>query len=209
MTFSELINLLRNCKDAETINNMREEIAELVPAVRFMFEYDQNNRYHQYDLWNHCVHTVTGLSKDIDDDMVFLAALLHDIGKPSSKCKSKREWDTDSHYYGHPDKSEEIVREQIIPCFLEKGAELSKDDISRLLYYVKYHDDRVSLKIKHLKRHLKMVDINTFKNLMALQVADAKAHVILPLVQNRINICSEWLNGRADELINEIDRDEN
>ena len=45
-----------------------------------------------------------------------------------------------------------------------------------------------------------MVDVETFKKLMELQIADAKAHVILPAVQERINICSEWKNGRADEL---------
>ena len=45
-----------------------------------------------------------------------------------------------------------------------------------------------------------MVDVETFKKLMELQVADAKAHVISPIVQQRIDICSEWKNGRADAI---------
>lgn len=80
------------------------------------------------------------------------------------------------------------------------GVEFSQEDKERLLYYVKYHDDRLSLREKHLKRHLKMVDVETFKKLMELQVADAKAHVLSPIIQQRIDICSEWKNGRADEI---------
>ena len=75
-----------------------------------------------------------------------------------------------------------------------------------LFYYVKYHDDRVSLKEKHLKRHLKMVDIETFKKLMELQVADANAHVNFPIIQQRIDICSAWKNGRADEIKEKLDK---
>ena len=46
-----------------------------------MFDYDQMNKAHQYDLWMHCIHTVLEIPKNIDDDMLYLSALLHDIGK--------------------------------------------------------------------------------------------------------------------------------
>lgn len=201
MTWKELIDLIRFSKDAEEINARRNEIAEWLPCVRTMFEYDQNNSYHQYDLWMHAVHTTLGIDSAIEDDMLYLAALLHDVGKPVCRCKGKREDDKNSHYYGHPEKSEQIVREEVIPHVVKCGALLSDEDIKRLLYYVKYHDDRVSLREKHLNRHLKMVDVETFKNLMRLEVADAKAHVIYPIVQERIDICSEWANKRADDFM--------
>lgn len=81
--------------------------------------------------------------------------------------------------------------------------------MERLFYYVRYHDDRISLREKHLKRHLKMVDVDTFKNLMELQIADAKAHVIFPIIQERIDICSEWKNGRADMIKTRLDAESN
>lgn len=204
MTWEELLELLRCSQTAEEINSRRNEIAEWMPYITNMFEYDQNNSYHQYDLWMHVVHTVIGLERNINDDMLYLAALLHDIGKPESRCEGKREDDTSSHYYGHPEKSEQIVREEIIPYVISRGAALSEEDVKRLLYYVKYHDDRVSLRMKHLNRHLKMVDVETFKKLMMLEVADAKAHVVYPIVQERIDICSEWVNGRAEECLKKI-----
>lgn len=208
MTWTELLIFLQSTTDAEELNERREEIAEWLPCVREMFEYDQNNKYHQYDLWLHSVHTFLGIDKQIEDSMLYLAALLHDAGKPACRCKGRREDDIWSHYYGHPEVSEQIVREKVIPHLESKGVKLTPEEKHRLLYYVKYHDDWVSLKVKHLKRHLKIVDVDTFKKLMALEVADAKAHVIFPLIQQRIDICSAWMNGLADDKIKEIEIDE-
>ena len=112
------------------------------------------------------------------------------------------------HYYGHPEKSFEMVKD-IVWSLGSEGIALSKDDMERLFYYVRYHDDRISLREKHLKRHLKMVDVETFKNLMELQIADAKAHVIFPIIQERIDICSEWKNGRADMIKAKLDAKSN
>ena len=136
--------------------------------------------------------------------MLYLAALLHDIGKPDCQCKGKREDDPNMHYYGHPLRSMEIVRDGVIPALMENDVFLPADEQRRLLYYVEYHDDRVSLRPKHLRRHLKMVSLDKFKNLMQLQVADAKAHIMLPVIEERIRICSAWAVEYADEVYRSI-----
>lgn len=205
MSWEEVIKLLRYSKTAEEINVMREELAEWMPAIRIMFDYDQNSNYHQYDLWMHCVHTVLGINDKIEDDMLYLAALLHDIGKPSSRCEGNKPDDIYSHYYGHQNKSEQIVREEVLPCLSSKGVCLGWENMERLLYYIKYHDDLVTIRENHLKRHLELVDIETFKKLMELEVADAKAHAMFPIIQKRIDICSEWKNKKADELKARLD----
>ena len=58
-----------------------------------MLPYDQNNSYHPYDLWEHCVRTALEIPKDIADDMLFIAAMLHDIGKTESCCAGRKEED--------------------------------------------------------------------------------------------------------------------
>ncbi len=88
--------------------------------------------------------------------MVYLAALLHDIGKPEAQCRGKREGDPDMHYYGHPEKSMEIVRDVVVPELDRQGYVIPCFDVQELLYYVKYHDDHVSVKLKHVRRHTKM-----------------------------------------------------
>ena len=72
----------RTARSFDDVDQARDQIAEIIPAIRIMFEYDQKNHAHQYDLWEHCVQTVINLPESVKDDMVFLAALLHDIGKP-------------------------------------------------------------------------------------------------------------------------------
>lgn len=206
MDIRDIAHLLKSAQSVEEIDAHREEILYVFPQLRIMVDYDQNNHAHQYDLWFHSLHTVMFLPRGLDDDMLYIGALLHDIGKPDCRCKGRKEGDTNAHYYGHPEKSYEIVRDDIIPYFVgHLHQEIFDFEKEVLLYYVHYHDDHVSLKIKHLRRHLKMVDIDTFKKLMLLQVADAKAHVMIPIIEERVRICSILAGEYADELKAKID----
>lgn len=205
MNLADLITILRESDSAADIDRHRPDIIQLIPKVKIMLGFNQQNYAHQYDLWEHCLQTVAGLSKDIDDDMVFLAAMLHDIGKPDCQTYDTRDGKVNMHYYGHPQRSMEIVKDAIIPELLSKGESLRDDEQRRLIYYVEYHDDRVSLRMKHLRRHLNMgVSLQEFQNLMRLQVADAKAHVLIPVVQQRIEICGKLAGEYGEELYRKI-----
>ncbi len=205
MTLCELIQLLRRATDVSEIDKYRDEIVALIPKAKIMVNFNQQNYAHQYDLWEHSLQTVVGLPKDIEDDMVYLAALVHDIGKPNCQIYDERDGKVNMHYYGHPARSMEIVRDQIIPGLIAKGEKLTEDEQRRLLYYIEYHDDRVSLRMKHLRRHLKLgASVSEFQTLMKLQVADAKAHVLIPIVQQRIEICEKLSGEYTEELYREI-----
>lgn len=205
MDLCELIRILREASTAEAIDKHKEEITELIPKAKIMPDFNQQNHAHQYDLWEHCLQTVVGLPKDIEDDMVYLAAMLHDIGKPDYQIYDTKDGKVNMHYYGHPKRSMEIVRDEIIPEFLVKGIALSDDEQRRLIYYVEYHDDRMSLRMKHMRQHLNMgVSLQEFQNLMRLQVADAKAHVMIPIVQQRIEICEQLAGEYGIELYKDI-----
>ena len=137
-----------------------------------------------------------------DEDLENLrrAALLHDIGKPEAQCRGKREGDPDMHYYGHPEKSMEIVRDIVVPELDRQGYVIPCFDVQELLYYVKYHDDHVSVKLKHVRRHTKMASFAMFQNLMLLQLADAKAHIQIPVIAERAEICGR-LAGEEGRLL--------
>jgi hypothetical protein len=205
LSIKELCFLLKTAKDVSEIDEKRKEIVEIIPKVSIMFEYDQNNHAHQYDLWMHSLHTVLNLPRNIDDDMLYLAALLHDIGKPDCRCGGKKEGDTNSHFYGHPEKSYEIVRDEVLPYIKSLGLFISKEDEYLLLYYVLHHDDHISLRVKYLRKHLESIDLESFKHLMLLEVADAKAHVLIPVVQQRVEICSQWSGEYADIMKKKLD----
>ena len=205
MTLRELIQLLRSATDVREIDKYKDEIVTLVPETKIMMDFNQQNYAHQYDLWEHSLQTVVELPKDVEDDMVYLAALVHDIGKPDCQIYDERDGKVNMHYYGHPARSMVITRDQIIPGLIAKGEKLTEDEQRRLLYYVEYHDDRVSLRMKHLRRHLKLgASVSEFQTLMKLQVADAKAHVLIPIVQQRIEICEKLSGEYSEELYREI-----
>lgn len=205
MTYDDLVRLLKSSNDVKYINEKRNEAAEIIPQIARMFDYDQRHSAHQYDLWMHCLHTAIGLPRNMDDDMVYLAALLHDIGKPDCQVAGKREDDTNMHYYGHPERSMEIVRDEVIPGLLKKNILSDEDDRRRLIYYVEYHDDRMSVRMKSVRRHVNMgVSLKEFQNLMLLQVSDATAHVQIPIVKQRIEICGQLAGEQGRQLYNEI-----
>ena len=205
MNLNELTTILRNADDIEDIDKYRDEIHDLIPKAKIMVDFDQQNRAHQYNLWEHSLHVVTGLPKDIDDNMVYFAALLHDIGKPDCQIYDEKDGKVNMHYYGHPVKSMEITRDDIIPGLITKGETLTEDEQRRLLYYVEYHDDRVSLRMKHLRRHLNLgASLEEFQNLMKLQVADAKAHIMIPIIAERIEICNQLSGEYGQKLYQEI-----
>ena len=205
MDLRELIKILRNATEVERIDKYKDEITMLIPETKVMMNFDQQNYAHQYDLWEHSLQTVVGLPKDMEDDMIYLAALLHDIGKPDWQGYDERDGKINMHYYGHPKRSMEITRDGIIPGLIARGEKLTEDEQRRLLYYVEYHDDRVSLRMKHLRRHLNLgASVAEFQKLMNLQVADAKAHIMIPIVQQRIEICEKLSGEYAKELYKDI-----
>ena len=62
---------------------------------------------------------------------------------------------------------------------------------------------------QRVKRHLQMVSLEEFKKLMLLEVADAKAHIIHPIIQARIDICGKWSTSYADEMLEQIENSQN
>lgn len=184
----------------ETIDNCRNEIVDLIPEVSIMFNYDQQHSAHIYDLWFHSLHTVINLPKG-KDPILYLAALLHDIGKPECLVRST---DHNMHYPNHAKKSMEIA-DKIISNLRKQGNDISDNDEKRLLYYIEYHDCWVNYNEQTILYHLqKGVSFETFQNLMELEVADAKAHKLIPVVMKRIDICGKLAGTEGLQLYNII-----
>lgn len=83
----------------------------ILPWSGWLFEFkkcigfQQNNRWHQYDVYEHIVRTVDAYKGN--DLVIRLALLFHDIGKPD--CYTENE--TGGHFYGHPAVSAKITNE--------------------------------------------------------------------------------------------------
>lgn len=116
-----------------------EALCTLTPDVRPMKDYDQNNKYHCFDLLTHTVMTVDGVCTDgLSDDeirMLKTAAFFHDIGKPYvAVIKDNPDGSTRTSYPGHPEKSEELA----YPVLQELG--YPEEEIRKIRFYITAHD---------------------------------------------------------------------
>ena len=124
----ELLKLLCGKAAGRILREYPEVLAEIIPEIRPMIGYDQQNHHHSYDLWEHTVRGVEGVPAD---PVLRLTMLLHDTGKPAVRTTDEK---GEGHYYGHPKVSEEIAR---------KTAETLKLDnrfYARLCTLVRHHD---------------------------------------------------------------------
>ena len=124
----ELLKLLCGKAAGRILREYPEVLAEIVPEIRPMIGYDQQNHHHSYDLWE---HTVIGLENVPPDPVLRLTMLLHDTGKPLTRTTDEK---GEGHYRGHPKASEAIAR---------KAAETLRLDNAfrdRLLLLVLHHD---------------------------------------------------------------------
>jgi tRNA nucleotidyltransferase (CCA-adding enzyme) len=75
----------------------------IIPEIGIQIGYNQDSPYHQLELWDHTVKTVSLTPNDI---ILRWAALLHDIGKPYVRTKNQRGY---SNYVAHELVGSELV----------------------------------------------------------------------------------------------------
>lgn len=206
MEWTDLLELLKKEKRVEELNARSEEIACLIPKVRIMFGFDQRHEAHPYDLWMHTLHVVAELPKGISDDMLYLGALLHDIGKPSTQQLSSRP-DGNARHPNHPAAGMAIVRDEILPELEKNGISLSEEEKRRILYYVEHHDDTVGFDVKYLlqQKAFGADSFEMFRNLMLLEVADALGHAQIPIVVRRVEVCGALAGAEGERLWREME----
>lgn len=141
----------------------REIIAEFIPEIRPMFDLDQQNDYHIYDVWTHTLHAVSQIPAD---RVLRLAAFFHDIGKPGTMTVTEEDW---GHFYGHE----------------RHGADIT-DRIMRRLRYDNHTRETVIAVIdahkivfqpteKHARRCLNKLGEDRLRMLIELELADVKS----------------------------------
>ena len=202
MTLKELIQLLRESTEAEEVDARRDEIAALIPKAAVMFDYDQKTERQNYDLWMHSIHTALNLPKDTKDDMLFLAALLSDIGKPDTQAPDLKRKEGEMYYPDHEARSRDIVRDEILPDLEAKGEAPDADARKALLYYIEYHNDLPGRVRKFVKKHMKLATFQEFLNLMEFEIADAHAQMSYNASRERVELCQHILKkAESDDIV--------
>ena len=161
-------------------------IEEIIPEIRDMIGFNQNNPHHRSDVWK---HTAAGVASAPADAALRLTMLLHDIAKP--KCYT--EVNSVGHFYGHSRPGSETAKEILLRL------KYDGDTVKTVTRLILYHDADILPIRKHIKRWLNRLGGKNFRRLIEIKKADAAAQSET-YRREKINTLDEILRI-SDEII--------
>ena len=174
-------------KNNETYRNIMSRCYETV----------QNNPHHIYNVGEHIDQVVSHIPADMkDDEVIVMAAMMHDIGKPD--VKETKDDGTD-RFIGHAKKSAEIAA----PILDEIG--MTEEEKQAILWIVEHHEIGDPVKPKTVKKWLNEVTKETIEKLFILRIADIEGQSKynksekLDVVKENLETFSSVLEEEGDE----------
>ena len=139
----------------------QDVFALFMPELKDMFDFPQNNPYHDYNVYGHTVHAVEHCESE--DLTVKLAIFFHDIGKPHSYQDGK---DGIRHFKGHGRVSAEITDN------IMKRLRFDNETRNNVVELVYYHDATFEVGKKYVKRWLNKIGEEQLRRLLKVRKAD-------------------------------------
>jgi len=159
---AELNKLLVGDSVKEILLSHTQIIEKIIPEIKDMIGFEQNNPHHVFDVWRHTVESINNIPAD---PVLRLTMLLHDIGKPG--CYT--ETDSVGHFHGHQQISSDMAWDIL------KRLKYSNAVINAVKKLVLYHDSDIKPEPRPIKRLLNKVGEERFKQLLLVKRADAIA----------------------------------
>lgn len=160
----ELVQTLSGDHAMDMMLSFPEVFCEIIPELRRCYGFNQNNRFHQYTVYDHIAHAIGNYRGD--DIYVRLALFFHDIGKPLCYTEDHN----GGHFYGHGEVSRSVTK--IIMERMRFDTK-TREEVCRL---VQYHDSIIEPTEKTVRRWLNKVGEDTFRRLIHIRFADIEAH---------------------------------
>jgi tRNA nucleotidyltransferase (CCA-adding enzyme) len=139
----------------------KDVISYIIPEIKPMIGFNQNNPYHIYDVWQHTLWALQFSPQDLETR---LAIFFHDIGKPASYS----EFVGIGHFYKHHLYSEEITRNVL------KRMKYDNKTIDNVCLLVYNHSVSITDTKKSVKRMLNVVG-ELFDKLLQVKLSDMYA----------------------------------
>lgn len=157
---TEFFKLLPGERAAEVLRGYPEVFGVFWPELLPMAGFDQRNRHHCYDVWEHTLHALAAVPGDL---VLRCAMLLHDVGKPVSFTLDEAGV---GHFYGHPAVSRELADRMLRR--LKCGTDF-RETVVRL---VEWHDKDIPRTDKSIRRALRLLGEEDLRRLILVKRAD-------------------------------------
>lgn len=159
-------------------SDMMKIIKVIIPELGPCMHFEQHNKYHHQDVYNHILSVVDNCKTDKFE--VKLAALLHDIGKPQTYVTDAEGW---GHFYGHAKVSRDIAE-----TVIDERLSLTAREKDLVLALVEHHDMEVHVTEKCARRMLNKFDRDFLSDFCVLRQADRDDHVNLDPNRPLVNL---------------------
>ncbi len=157
--FDELCKLLPLVK-ADDLLTFAPILCQVIPELTPTVGFNQKNPHHAYDIFTHTAHVVEAVPGDLT---LRWAALLHDVGKPTTFTLDEQ---GQGHFYGHAEESaamaSSILRRLKAPNALREAA----------VALVRLHMTQIIPEKKTVRRWLGRLGADKLELLLQLQEAD-------------------------------------
>ena len=162
--FVELKKLLTGKFAGDVLRKYVDVLETVLPEIWAMKGFEQHNPYHKYDVLEHCIRAMEAVRTTPENlEEMKLATLLHDVGKPETYFMDE---EGIGHFYGHPKKSEELVRG------IMQRLKADKATLERVAVLVKYHDLIFDKDERLLKRWMNKLGPEVLQEILEIKLAD-------------------------------------
>ena len=160
LTSEILMNILISENATKYLRQYHKLFFKIIPELEKTYGFEQYNKWHLYDVFE---HTMKVIEYTEPNPYLRLAALFHDIGKPTAFFKDENGV---GHFYGHQKISLDIFKQFADKYNLDKE---TRKIVGTLIYH---HDGKLSTKTPKALELINELGIETISLLFALKKAD-------------------------------------
>lgn len=184
----EFVKLLCGTSAAEVLLDYPDVLEVFLPEIRPTVGFEQCNRHHCYDVWEHTARSVAAVPPD---PILRVTMLLHDLGKPQCFTKDSS---GNGHFFGHPAVSRRLG-ETIL-----RRLHFSNRERETILLLVANHDRVIAGTEKSVRRALFRCGECNLRRLFAVKRADNLAQAAAYHGrQEKINLAESTLDRLLKE----------
>ena len=160
----ELCKLLCGKGAIRVLRNYVDVIGVFFPELLAMLGFEQNTKYHCYDVFEHTLHALE--AEERGDLLVRLSLLFHDIGKPHCYTEDSE----GGHFKGHAPIGVEIA-ERVM-----RRLRFDNDSIARVKVLVERHDLPIAAERRAVRRLMSQLSSEDILRLLEVKRCDRLAH---------------------------------
>ena len=181
---AEFVRLLCSPGAEQILLDYPEIVVQIIPELKPALGFNQRSLHHIYDVYTHCVKAAAAVPPV---PVLRLAALLHDVGKPSVFTLGE---DGQGHFYNHVEPGVAMADSAMLRLRLDNATR------QQVLTLIQRHHLPVEPTRKWAGRWLSRLGEETFFQLLELKRADGQACAPHPGEEDILN--------RAEELARQL-----